>query len=174
LHLRPTFGAKPLNAISHQLVQRWQNQLEKKLGYYGVMACRSLLNRILQAAHDDNRIPSNPVRKVQPPQRSVDPEKRFGRAKRHALTPEEFGRLLAGCLPFYWDHFITEVGTGLRPSELLGLRAYRIRRDLGHLEVLEMRYEAGRFGSGYKPWPKPNTVGLVLVEAPAALWELLQ
>src|SRR6266540_3676642 len=82
LHLRPTFGPKPLNVISHQLVQRWQNQLEGKLGYYGVMACRSLLNRILQAAHDDNRIPSNPVR--------------------------------------------------------------------------EVRYEAGRFGSGYKPWPKSN------------------
>jgi Phage integrase, N-terminal SAM-like domain len=49
LHLRPTFGTKPLSVISHQLVQRWQNQLEKKLGYYGVMACRSLLNRILQA-----------------------------------------------------------------------------------------------------------------------------
>src|SRR6266498_2984814 len=92
---RPRFGPKPLNVISHQLVQRWQNQLEGKLGYYGVMACRSLLNRILQAAHDDNRIPSNPVRKVQPPQRSVDPEKRFGRAKRHTLTPEEFGRFLA-------------------------------------------------------------------------------
>jgi hypothetical protein len=103
LHLRPTFGPKPLNVISHQLVQRWQNQLEGKLGYYGVMAYRSLLNRILQAAHDDNRIPSNPVRKVQPPQRSVDPEKRFGRAKRHTLTPEEFGRFLAGCLLFYWE-----------------------------------------------------------------------
>jgi integrase len=150
------FGPKPLNVISHQLVQRWQNQLESKLGYSGVMACRSLLNRILQAAYDDNRIPSNPLRKVPPPQRSVDPEKRFGRAKRHTFTPEEFGRFLAGCLPFYWEHFITQVGTGLRPSELLGLRARRIRRDLGHLEVLEVRYEAGRFGSGYKPWPKSN------------------
>jgi integrase len=156
LHLRPTFGPKQLNVISHQLVQRWQNQLEGKLGHSGVMACRSLLNRILQAAHDDNRIPNNPVRKVPPPKRSVDPEKRFRRAKRRTFTPEEFGRFLAGCLPFYWDHFVTQVGTGLRPSELLGLRVYRIRRDLGHLEVLEVRYEAGRFGSGYKLWPKSN------------------
>ena len=34
--------------------------------------------------------------------------------------------LLAGALPFWRDHFICLVGTGLRAGELLGLRAHRV------------------------------------------------
>jgi hypothetical protein len=36
----------------------------------------------------------------------------FGRARRRAYTPEEFGRLLAVALPFYRDHLIVQAGTG--------------------------------------------------------------
>jgi hypothetical protein len=32
-HVRPYFGPHPLQAISVQLVQRWQNGLEAKLGH---------------------------------------------------------------------------------------------------------------------------------------------
>ncbi len=79
------------------------------------MACRSLLNRILQAAEDDRRIAANPVRKVPAPKRPVDAAARLGRAKRRAYTPEEFGYLIAHIGPFYRDHFLTLVGTGMRP-----------------------------------------------------------
>ena len=77
------------------------------VGYDTVMACRSLLYRILQAAEDDRRIEANPVRKVPAPKPPVDPAALLGRAKRRAYTPEEFGYLLAGTPPFYRDHFIT-------------------------------------------------------------------
>ena len=96
------------------------------------------------------------MRKVRAPKRPVDPEARFGRAHRRTLTPEEFGRLLAASLPFYRDHLVTQVGTGLRPGELLGLRAWRVN-PAGHLEVLEVCYEAGKFGSGYKDHPKSTS-----------------
>jgi hypothetical protein len=81
------------------MVQRWQDALEVKLSYNLVMACRSLLNRILQAAVDEQLIAANPVQRVRPPKRQVDPEAVFGRARRRAYTPEEFGRLLAAALP---------------------------------------------------------------------------
>jgi integrase len=84
----------------------------------------------------------------------VDPAALLGRAKRRSYTPEEFGRLLAGALPFWRDHFICLVGTGLRAGELLGLSAHRVDMDRRRLEVLEVRYEAGRFGRGYKNRPK--------------------
>jgi integrase len=70
------------------------------------------------------------------------------------LTPEEFGRLLVGVPPFYWDHFVTQVGTGLRSGELLGLQPARVRLDQARLEVVDVRYDAGRFGAGYRNRPK--------------------
>jgi hypothetical protein len=106
LHIRPYFDARPLGSISVLMVQRWQDTLEVKLSYTLVMACRSLLNRILQAAVDEQLIAANPVQRVRPPKRQVDPEAVFGRARRRAHTPEEFGRLLAASLPFYRDHLI--------------------------------------------------------------------
>jgi hypothetical protein len=157
LHIRPSFEARPLGSISVLMVQRWQDTLEVKLSYTLVMACRSLLNRILQAAVDEQLIAANPVQRVRPPKRQVDPEAVFGRARRRAYTPEEFGRLLAAALPFYRDHLLVQAGTGLRSGELLGLRARRLDLGLGRLEVVEVRYDAGRFGSGYKARPKSDT-----------------
>jgi integrase len=157
LHVRPYFDARPLGSISVLVVQRWQDALEVKSSYNLVMACRSLLNRILQAAVDEQLIASNPVQRVRPPRRQVDPEAVFGRSRRRAYTPEEFGRLLAACSPFYRDHLIVQAGTGLRSGELLGLRSQRVDLASGRLEVVEVRYDAGRFGSGYKARPKSDT-----------------
>src|SRR6266516_6378422 len=133
------------------------------------MACRSLLNRVLQAAEDEGRIPVNPVRKVPAPKPPVDPAALLGRAKRRAYTPEEFGYLFAGIPPFYRDHFLTIGGTGLRAGELLGLRAFRVDLDRCRLEVLEVRYDAGPFGSGYKDRPKsPAGIRVVPLAKPVA------
>jgi hypothetical protein len=56
-----------------------------------------------------------------------------------------------GRLPaFYWDHFLIQAGTGLRSGELLDLRRRRVFPELGRIEVIEVRYEAGRFGRGFK------------------------
>jgi integrase len=167
LHLLPTLGQRQLRAITVSVVRRWQNDLRVMVGYDTVMACRSLLYRILQAAEDDRRIEANPVRKVSAPKPPVDPVALLGRAKRRAYTPEEFGYLLAGTPPFYRDHFITAVGTGLRAGELLGLRARRVDLDRRQLEVLEVRYDAGRFGSGYKNRPKsPASIRVVPLAGP--------
>jgi integrase len=131
------------------------------------MACRSLLYRILQAAEDDRRIEANPVRKVPAPKPPVDPAALLGHAKRRAYTPEEFGYLLAGTPPFYRGHFICLVGTGLRAGELLGLRAQRVDLSRRQLEVLEVRYDAGRFGSGYKNRPKsPASIRVIPLAEP--------
>jgi integrase len=107
---------------------------------------------------DEGAIDANPVHKVPTLKRRVDPEQVFGEAKRRALTPEEAGRLLA-CFPlFWWDHMLTLLGTGLRFGELAGLRRRRVHlnRPLPVLEVGSTRYQAGRFGSGFKPRPKSD------------------
>jgi integrase len=117
------------------------------------MACRSILLRILEATRRERLIPTNPVRDVEAPKPRIDPDRIFGHERRRTLTPEEFGRFLAACRPFYRDHFLAQVATGLRSGELLGLRR-RVFPELRRIEVIEVRYEAGRFGRGFKAEPK--------------------
>jgi integrase len=153
-HLRPSYGRRQLRQITPSMVLRWQHELEGKLSHSGVMACRSILGRILEAARKEGLIATNPVREVEAPKPRLDPEQVFGHQRRRTLTPEEFGHLLAGCRPFYHDHFLVQVGTGLRSGELLGLRRRRVFPELERIEVIEVRYEAGRFGRGFKAEPK--------------------
>jgi integrase len=158
LHVRPWFADRPIDKITPADVRRWQAQLARNVGPSTVAHCRSLALRIFQFAMDEGAIDANPVRKVPPPKRRVDPERVFGEVKRRALTPEEAGRLLA-CFPlFWWDHVLTLLGTGLRFGELAGLRRRRVHldREMPVVEVGPTRYQAGRFGSGFKPRPKSD------------------
>jgi integrase len=95
---------------------------------------------------------------VPSPRRRADPEQVLDQAKRRALTPEEAGRLLAQFPVFWWDHVLCLLGTGLRFGELAGLRRRRVHLDrpLPVLQVVDTRYQAGRFGSGFKPRPKSD------------------
>jgi integrase len=53
---------------------------------------------------------------------------------------------------------LTLLGTGLRFGELAGLRRRRVQlnRPIPVLHVVDTRYQAGRFGSGFKPRPKSD------------------
>src|ERR687898_774678 len=158
LHVRPWFADRPIDKVTPADVRRWQAHLDRNVGPATLAQCRSLALRIFQFAMDEGAIGANPVRKVPPPKRRVDPEQVFTEAKRRALTPEEAGRLLA-CFPlFWWDHILTLLGTGLRFGELAGLRRRRVHlnRSMPMLEVGSTRYQAGRFGSGFKSRPKSD------------------
>jgi integrase len=169
LHILPYFGPRQLRAISVTIVRRWQNELKGRRKHETVMACRSLLYSILQAAEDDHRMERNPVTKVPAPKRPDDPDVLLGRAKRRAYTPEELGHLLAATSPRFRDHLLCIAGTGLRAGELLGLRAARVDLDARRLEVVSVRYDAGKFGSGYKNRPKTRaSIRPVPLAAPVA------
>jgi integrase len=88
----------------------------------------------------------------------MDPDRVFADAKRRALTPEEAGQLLARFPLFWWDHVLCLLGTGLRFGEFAGLRLRRVHLDrpIPVLQVVDTRYQAGRFGSGFKPRPKSD------------------
>jgi integrase len=135
-----------------------QAHLATSTGQATLMQCRSLVLRILQFAVDEGALEANPVRKVPSPRRRADPEQVLDQAKRRTLTPEEAGRLLARFPLFWWDHVLGLLGTGLRFGELAGLRRRRVHleRRLPVLQVVDTRYQAGRFGSGFKPRPKSD------------------
>jgi integrase len=66
-------------------------------------------------------------------------------------------QLLARFPLFWWDHVLTLLGTGLRFGELAGLRRrLHFDRAPSVLQVVDIRYQAGRFGSGFKPRPKSD------------------
>ena len=94
-HVRPFFGDRPIEAIRPMLIRQWQNQLPGKLGYESLMACRSILFRILQLAEDEGAITANPLRRVPPPKRRADPERVLGQAKRGPIRR----RKPVGCSP---------------------------------------------------------------------------
>jgi integrase len=122
-------GDRPIERIGPAEIRRWQTQLAGTVGRESLLACRSILFRILQFAEDEGAIAANPLRKVPAPKRRADPEAVFGQAKRRVLTPEEAGWLLAGAPMSWWDHLLTLLGTGLRFSELAGLRCRRVHLD---------------------------------------------
>jgi len=161
LHVVPYFERHQLRSVTVTAVRRWQNELKTTHGHGTVMACRSILYRILQAAEDERLIVANPVRKVPAPKAPVDPDEVLGQAKRRSLTPEEAGLLLAQLPAQWWDHVVVLLGTGLRFGELAGLRQGRARLDAERpvLQVVTTRYQAGKFGSGFKPRPK-STAGI--------------
>jgi integrase len=157
-HLRPFFGERAIDRIGPAEIRRWQTQLAATTGHATAQQCRSLLLRIFQYAMDEGALEANPVRKVAVPKRRADPDKMFGQARRRALTPEEAGQLLARFPLFWWDHVLTLLGTGLRFGELAGLRRRRVHLDRTPpvVQVVDIRYQAGRFGSGFKPQPKSD------------------
>ena len=158
LYVRHWFGEQPIQRIGPADIRRWQAHLATSTGHATLMQCRSLVLRILQFAVDEGAIDTNPVRKVPSPRRRADPEQVLDQAKRRALTPEEAGRLLAQFPLFWWDHVLCLLGTGLRFGELAGLRRRRVHLDraLAVLQIVDTRYQAGRFGSGFKPRPKSD------------------
>jgi integrase len=158
LYVRPWFAEKLIKRIGPADVRRWQAHLAGSTGHATLMQCRSLVLRILQFAVDEGAIDTNPVRKVPAPRRRANPEQVLDQAERRALTPEEAGRLLAQFPLFWWDHVLCLLGTGLRFGELAGLRRRRVHLDraLPVLQVVDTRYQAGRFGSGFKPRPKSD------------------
>jgi hypothetical protein len=105
-HVAPWFGDRPIKRIGPADIRRWQAQLAGMVGRESLLACRSILHRILQFAEDEGAIASNPVRKVPPPKRRADPEQLLGEAKRRAYTPEEAGRLLGRIPLSWWDHVL--------------------------------------------------------------------
>jgi integrase len=112
---------------------------------------------LFQYAVDEGAIDTNPVRKVPVPKRRADPDQVLSQARRRALTPSEAGQLLARFPLFWWDHVLTLLGTGLRFGELAGLRRrLHFDRAPSVLQVVDIRYQAGRFGSGFKPRPKSD------------------
>jgi integrase len=142
-HIRPTLGRRRLQSISVGEVSRFLADLRRKpsprkkenappelLSNWTVRGVLNVLNVVLEHAVKHEYIASNPVRKVngeKPPARN--------RTKARILEAEELALLIKHAPTSYRTLILTAVYTGMRQSELLGLRWQDIDFDAGAMHV---------------------------------------
>jgi integrase len=151
------FGDRPIEQIGPAEVRRWQRDLAARVGPATLGQRRSLTLRIFQFVVDEGAIDTNPVRKVPAPSAAPIPIWSCGPASAAPSLPRK--PAAAGVFPAV---LVGSHGDPARHRPALR-RAGRLRRRRVHLDrplpVLEVgptRYQAGRFGSGFKPRPKSD------------------
>lgn len=131
-HILPAFGALPLAAIDHMLIQRWIADLAKKYAPSTVHKAEQLLNRYLKEAVRAGRLASNPAAEVRLP-KIVKKEMRF-------LDPTEVARLTDSIDQRYRGFVTLGAFSGLRVGEMFGLRVKNVdvlRRQINVVEQLQ-------------------------------------
>lgn len=128
-YIRPTLGARRLDQLSPQDIQRTiaglQAQgLEARTIRYAV----GVLSTSLRQAVRFGTLVSNPAERVDLPP--------LVRREMHALSPEEASRFLAAVAADRWGVlFAFAIATGMRPSEVLGLKWKDVDLDKGTVFV---------------------------------------
>jgi integrase len=172
-HVLPRFGARPLTRVTNAEVRAWVADLTATgLAPSTVSKAYQILAKLLRAAVDDRRIPSNPADRVPLP-RIIQEEMRF-------LTPAQVRALADAIDTRYRGIVVLGAYSGLRLGEMLALRWGRVDLLRGRVEVAETCSEVkGRiyFGppktkAGRRTVPIPNVVvdelAMLTVPNPAA------
>ena len=142
-HIRPHLGEKRISQIKAVDIQRFYDMLSRKLASGTVRRIHTTLHGILKAAAQARLVPRNPVEEVTPP--------KFSYQEKKVLTAEQVDRLMEVIRKdtLWHDLFYTELTTGLRRGELLGLKwsdidlekgDLRIQRQIGRIDgkIIEM------------------------------------
>jgi len=140
-YLIPSFGALCLRDVTPMSVQRYFSDLasKTKLQHESRDKVRDVLSSVLNAARQYNLLITNPVEGVRMP-----PDRRGKKRSKPYLSPELFDRLLVEIQEPYASMVFVAIYTGLRVSELAGLRW----NDLGDNTItIDERYCRGDWGS---------------------------
>ncbi|MGW6459356.1 tyrosine-type recombinase/integrase [Streptomyces sp. NPDC055078] len=141
-HIEPHFGSLRLYEFEWREIQLWVNGLVDEnggpLAPSSVVKTFQILDRMLEAAKRDRRIPFNPAEGVKMPKiKKKHPEDR---------KPPTYGQLwrIRACLP-KWLHNVQVLAqeTGLRFGEIAGLRWCWVDLEGRRLQVREVLTEVG-------------------------------
>jgi integrase len=137
-YLKPTFGACCLRDLTPLTLQRYFSGLvESKLSHESKDKIRDVLSSILKAAVKYGLLVKNPVEGVRLP-----PNKQ-GKCVKPYISPERFHQLVDAIPEPYATMVFVGLFTGLRPSELIGLRWRNVHADS---ITVEERYCRGDWG----------------------------
>jgi len=123
-YLKPSFGASCLRDLSPLTLQRYFSSSQSRgIAYPSVLKIRDALSSILRSAVRYGFLVKNPMDGLQLP-----PDKR-GRRSKPFITPAQFENLMQLLPEPYATMLYTAVWTGLRVSELIGLKWRCIHAD---------------------------------------------
>ena len=141
-YLTPSFGSCCLRDLTPLALQRYFTSLPRAgVSYPSSAKIRDALSSILRSAVRYGLLAKNPLDDVE-----LAPDKR-GRRRKPLITPEQFNRLVDRIAEPYATMVYVAVWTGLRVSELIGLRWRWIHADS---ITIEQRYCRG-------DWSVPKT-----------------
>jgi integrase len=132
-HVRPAFENVRLRSITKMRVQGWVAELGQKLAPASVSKAYRVLQLVMDAAVDEGLIRLSPCRGITLPRADVD--------ERVFLTPEQVGGLVAQVHERYRALLVVAYLTGMRWSELAGLRVKRLDLLRARLDVAEVAQE---------------------------------
>ena len=158
--LIPRFGDNRLCDISRVEIQQYLlEKLRQGFAWETTNHLRHLLSKAMGTALNWEYVPSNPVRGVKMPERTLKRPHRF-------LSPEEVRRLVAASKEPTRTIILLATMTGLRIGEILALRWGSVELLRSTLLVAETYYK-GHFGS-----PKTRASRREVPLAPAVVREL--
>lgn len=129
-HLLPAFGHRPVSHIEQVDVRRFFAEKQAAgLAPKSLQKIRLVLRQVLEVARGSGAIRTNPCDGIKLP-RAIQAEPIF-------LSAEEVEQLARATRPPYDILVRLAVATGLRPSELCGLRVGRLNLLQGTLEAAE-------------------------------------
>ena len=138
-HLVPFFGDRDLREIEQPDLLRFiQVKLEAKLAPKTIRNALSVLRRVYNVLHADNKVERNPAARLGELMRRVDRRIATEVATIDTWTRDEIGALLATAQegePRFHPAPATLFYTGLRRGELLGLKWQDVDLDRGRIHV---------------------------------------
>jgi len=123
-HLKPSFSAVPLRDMTALTLQRFFSQMAvDRIARPSIMKVRDALSSVLRSAVQYELLTKNPMDGLRLP-----PDRKGRRPKPH-ISPEQFAQLVELVPEPYATMIYVAVWTGLRVSELLGLKWHCIHAD---------------------------------------------
>jgi len=168
-HILPELGAVELGKLTPSMLRGWLAGLAVKVGRRGILAPGSVaqayrtLNRLLEAAVENELLGRNPLRSVKPPRVEAEPM-RF-------LSHDEVAALAAAIDPRYRALVLLAAYSGLRAGELAALRRKHV--DLLHRTVTVVE-QVQRIGGTFVVLPPKSAAGRRSVAIPTLVADALQ
>ncbi len=154
-HLEPRFSRHCLRDLTRLTIQQYFSGMAGTVSYPTISKIRDTLSSILRAAVDADYLNKNPMEGLRLPR-----DKRPKQPK-PTITPEQFHQLIALIAEPYATMLYVSVWTGLRVSELIGLKWRCVNSD-------SIRVEA-RYCRGDWSVPKTGASAATIGVAPAVI-----
>jgi len=139
-YLKPSFGSSFLRDLSPLTLQRYFSDMARSgLGHESLLKIRDTLSSALRSAVRYGFLVKDPLEGV-----CLPPDKKGRRRHKPLITPEQFEQLMERIPEPYATMVYVAVYTGLRISELIGLRWEDVHQDS---ITIDERYCRGDWGA---------------------------